>query len=329
VVVNKSTVPVGTAEQVRLIIEGELHKRGASLTARVASNPEFLKEGAAVADCMSPDRVVIGAPDAETAAVLKELYAPFIRSSDRFIVMDAASAEMSKYAANAMLAARISFMNEIACICEATGADVNMVRLGVGSDSRIGYGFLYAGCGYGGSCFPKDIQALIHIARENGCAPRILEQVEAVNARQKLILAEKAVGHFGPDLTGRIFAVWGLAFKPNTDDCREAPAIAVIQELVRRGARVRAYDPKAMKEARRKYLYDCGEYVDYARDKYSALAGADALLLVTEWKEFRSPDFGEMKRLMKTPVIFDGRNQYKPQTLRKHGFKYVQIGVGQ
>jgi len=325
IIVDKSTVPVGTADKVSAAIAKGLKARGVDHQFKVVSNPEFLKEGSAIADCMSPDRIVIGVPDEDTAETMKELYAPFIRTNDRFIVMNVASAEMSKYAANSMLATRISFMNEMANICEAVGADINMVRQGVGSDSRIGYSFLFAGCGYGGSCFPKDVQALIKTAREYGCTADILEQVEQVNYRQKQVLINKVLKRFGEDLTGMKFAVWGLAFKPNTDDVREAPAVVIIKELVARGAKVVAYDPQAMEEAKEKYL---GESIDYAKSKYAALVDADALILVTEWKEFRSPDFMEIKTQMKNPIIFDGRNQYKARSLQKMGFEYYQIGVG-
>ena len=325
IVVDKSTVPVGTAAKVAAAIEAELKKRGASYGFKVVSNPEFLKEGTAIADCMSPDRVVLGVPDEETAERMKELYSSFIRTSDRFIVMDVTSAEMTKYAANAMLATRISFMNEISNLCEAAGANIDKVRIGIGSDSRIGYSFLFAGCGYGGSCFPKDVQALIKTAKEYGCTAGILEQVEAVNERQKLVLLKKLYKRLGEELTGRTIAVWGLAFKPNTDDVREAPAIVMIKELLARSAKVVAYDPKAAEEAQKHYL---GDSIEYAKSKYTALVDADALLLVTEWKEFRSPDFDEMKQRMKTPLIFDGRNQYNAKSMEKIGFEYYQIGVG-
>ena len=323
-VVDKSTVPVGTAYKVRDTILNELGKRDVSFQCKIVSNPEFLKEGAAIADFMSPDRVVIGTADNDSAELMRELYAPFIRTSDRFVVMDICSAEMTKYAANAMLALRISFMNEMAQICEAIGADVNKVRLGIGSDSRIGYSYLFAGCGYGGSCFPKDIHALIQTARDNGCTADILKQVEAVNQRQKRLLADKVVRLFGDNLIGKRFAVWGLAFKPNTDDMREAPSVAIIRELLSHGAIVTAFDPKAMEAAREQYL---GDSIRYARNKYTALNHADALLLITEWKEFRSPDFDEMKLRMKNHIIIDGRNQYNADYLKKMGFEYYQIGV--
>ena len=324
-VVIKSTVPVGTSQKVRTVIYDELTKREVSYTCKLVSNPEFLKEGAAVADCMSPDRIVIGASDDDSAGLMRELYAPFIRTSDRFVVMDIRSAEMTKYVANAMLATRISFMNEMACICAAVGADINKVRLGVGSDSRIGYSFLFAGCGYGGSCFPKDIQALIRTAEDSGCTAGILEQVEAVNREQKRVLSGMVVDCYGEDLSGIKIAVWGLAFKPNTDDMREAPSIVIVQELLSKGAKVTAYDPKAMKEAEARYF---GDTISYADNKYSALDSADALLLVTEWKEFRSPDFDGMKRRMRSPIIIDGRNQYSADYLKKIGFEYYQVGVG-
>jgi len=325
-VVDKSTVPVGTWALVSKTIADGLAAREADYAFKVVSNPEFLKEGSAVKDFMSPDRVVIGVPDKESEELMRELYSSFIRNSDRFIVMDVTSAEMTKYAANAMLATRISFMNEIANICEAVGADVNMVRLGIGSDSRIGYSFLYAGCGYGGSCFPKDIRALIRTAKDTGCTAGILEQVEAVNDRQKSVLADKVVRRFGEDLKGRKFAVWGLAFKPDTDDMREAPAVVTIRALLGRGAEVAAYDPVAMDMAKEHYLPEGGGLA-YAKSKYTALNDADAMLLVTEWKEFRSPDFGEMKQRMKSPVVFDGRNQYKASSMKRLGFEYSQIGV--
>jgi len=327
IIVDKSTVPVGTADKVTETISAELKQRGADFKFTVISVPEFLKEGSAVADCMSPDRVVIGSPDKEVTETIKELYSPFVRNSDRFIVMDARSAEMTKYAANAMLATRISFMNEIATICEATDADINMVRLGIGSDSRIGYSFLYAGCGYGGSCFPKDVQALIRTASDYGCPAGILKEVETVNNRQKTVLVDKIVKRFGENLAGRRFAVWGLAFKPNTDDCREAPSLTMIRELLKRGASIAAYDPKAVDEAKK--MLGENDKITYAHSKYSALNDADAMLLVTEWKEFRSPDFDEMKMRMKTPVIFDGRNQYSGKAISKMGFEYYPIGLRQ
>jgi UDPglucose 6-dehydrogenase len=327
-VVNTSTVPVGTAGLVHGIISRELAGRGLALDFTVASNPEFLKEGTAIADCQSPDRVIIGASDPRTVETLKELYAPFVRVSDRFIVMDVTSAEMTKYAANAMLATRISFMNEMAGICEALGADINQVRAGMGSDNRIGYKFLFAGCGYGGSCFPKDVKALIKSSRDAGCPTRLLEAVEDINERQKSLLLEKALARFEGNLEGRLFAVWGLAFKPNTDDIREAPALTLIRGLLDRGALVRAYDPEAMPNAQAQGGLPAGDRLIYAPNKYSAVSGVEALFLVTEWKDFRSPDFMEMKARMKTPLIFDGRNQYNAATMKKMGFEYQQVGVG-
>lgn len=325
-VVDKSTVPVGTAERVRGWIREELDRRSSDLTFDVVSNPEFLKEGAAVSDCMKPDRVVIGVDNADALEVMKELYQAHVKNTENFIVMDIPSAEMTKYTANAMLATKISFMNEISNICERVGADVNKVRRGIGSDSRIGYHFIYPGCGYGGSCFPKDVQALIRTSREYAYEPRILSAVEAVNERQKLVLPEKVVRCFGEDLSGKRFAVWGLSFKPDTDDMRESPAITIIRELVRRGAVITAYDPKAVEEAKACYLRDMPE-VSYVDSKYEALKDADALVLVTEWKEFRQPDFEEIAKLLKQPLIFDGRNQYDKKRLAKYGIEYHQIGV--
>ena len=325
-VVDKSTVPVGTAEKVRQTIQAELKKRGSQLTFDVISNPEFLKEGSAVSDCMKPDRVVIGVDNEDAADTMRELYKPYFMNADNFILMDIKSAEMTKYAANSMLATKISFMNEISNICEAVGADVNKVRKGIGSDRRIGFSFIYPGCGYGGSCFPKDVQALIATAEENGYKARILQSVEDVNADQKHVIVKKVCSYFGDDLSGKTFGVWGLAFKPDTDDMRESPAVTIIKELVSKGASIRAYDPKAVEEAKACYLKDV-EGVSYLGSKYEAIDGADGLLLITEWKEFRSPDFFEIKRLLRTPVIFDGRNQYDKRTVNKYGIDYYQIGV--
>lgn len=325
-VVDKSTVPVGTAALVRNIIQEELDKRGTDLTFDVISNPEFLKEGSAVADCMKPDRIVIGVDNENAADIMRELYRPYVRNTDNFIVMDVASAEMTKYTANAMLATKISFMNEISNICEKVGADVNKVRFGIGSDSRIGYSFIYAGCGYGGSCFPKDVQALIKTSLQNGYEPKLLTAVETVNHNQKQVIPRKVVEKFGEDLHGRHFAIWGLAFKPDTDDMRESPAITIIRELTRRGATITAYDPKAAEEAKGCYLKDV-QGITYVESKYEAVKDADALILVTEWKEFRQPDFGEIAKLLKQPVIFDGRNQYDGQHLKRFGIDYYQIGV--
>ena len=324
-VVDKSTVPVGTADKVRETIQRELDKRGSKLTFDVISNPEFLKEGAAVEDFMKPDRVIIGADNEKAFKVMRELYAPFTRNHDRFITMDIRSAEMTKYTANAMLATKISFMNEIANICERVGADVNMVRIGIGSDSRIGYSFIYPGCGYGGSCFPKDVQALIKTSKDCGYIPRILNAVEEVNFAQKRVIVEKITARFGEDLSGLYFGIWGLSFKPETDDMREATSITVIKELLKRGAKVKAYDPKAVNEAKEFYLKDVE--VEYVNSKYDALDDASAMILLTEWKEFRSPDFEEIAKRLKEKIIFDGRNQYNKQKLQSMGFEYFQIGV--
>jgi len=326
VVVDKSTVPVGTADKVRATIQAELNQRASKLTFDVVSNPEFLKEGAAIDDFMKPNRVVIGADNAKAMDIMHELYTPFMTKNDRFIGMDIKSAEMTKYAANAMLATKISFMNEIANICEQVGADVNQVRHGIGSDSRIGYSFIYPGCGYGGSCFPKDVQALVKTAKNNGYSPRLLEAVEAVNTDQKSVLAQKVIQRLGTDLTGKTLAVWGLAFKPETDDMRAAAAITIINILTAHGAKVVAYDPKARHEAESFYLKG-NNNVSYVDSKYEALKNADAILLITEWQEFRSPDFDEIKKLLKTPLFFDGRNQFKHQRMEAMGFEYIQIGV--
>ena len=328
IIVNKSTVPVGTAAKVRDAIRGELSKRKVEIPFDVVSNPEFLKEGAAVEDFMRPDRVIVGADNPRVLEKIKELYAPFTKSHERFISMDVKSAEMTKYAANAMLAAKISFMNEIANICEKVGADVNKVRAGIGSDSRIGYSFIYPGCGYGGSCFPKDVRALERLASENKYAAKMLRAVQEINDAQKLVLVHKVIKKFGKDLSGRLFAVWGLSFKPETDDTREASSIAIIRELARHGAKIKAYDPRAMNAAKEYYLKDL-KNVEYADSKYAALSGADALLLVTEWKEFRSPDFDEIARRLKNKIIFDGRNQYSREKLNELGFEYFQTGVGE
>jgi len=325
VVVDKSTVPVGTADKVKATIQKELDIRNESIHFDVVSNPEFLKEGAAITDFMKPDRVIIGAESEEAIEKMKQLYTPFFMSHERFITMDVRSAEMTKYAANAMLATKISFMNEIANICEKVGADANMVRIGIGSDERIGYNFIYPGCGYGGSCFPKDVKALQKIAQEHQYDAKLIGSVEEVNNAQKLVIAQKVIQRFGENLAGKTFAVWGLAFKPGTDDMREAPAIYVIKELVKKGAKIQAYDPKAMKEAQDYYLKDIAN-VRYVTSKYQALENTDALVLLTEWKEFRSPDFTEIKKLLKQPIIFDGRNQYNAFNLEDKGFEYYQIG---
>ena len=326
IVVDKSTVPVGTADKVRVTIAAALRKRGVDIPFEVVSNPEFLKEGKAVPDFMKPDRVVIGAESEAAFKKMRTLYAPFFMQHDGFIAMDIRSAEMTKYASNAMLATKISFMNEIANICERVGADVNKVRIGIGSDTRIGYSFIYPGCGYGGSCFPKDVLALKKLAEEVHYEAELISAVDNVNNRQKYVIAQKVIARFGEDLRGRTFAVWGLSFKPETDDMREAPAIYVIKELAKRGAHIRAYDPKAVYEAKACYLKDVP--VDYVESKYDALKEADAMILLTEWKEFRSPDFDEVAKLLKEKVIFDGRNQYNSFNLPQKGFEYIQIGYG-
>lgn len=324
IVVDKSTVPVGTGERVSEVIAAELKKRNLDVKFEVVSNPEFLKEGAAVEDFLKPDRVVVGASSEWGESVMRELYAPFMKNHDRFIAMDVKSAEMTKYAANSMLATKISFINEIANICERVGADINLVRKGIGSDARIGYSFIYPGCGYGGSCFPKDVEALIYTARQNGFEPELLNAVESRNKAQKRVLFDKISAYFGADLKGKSIALWGLSFKPNTDDMREASSLVLINLLENAGARVRAYDPKASEEAK-KYLPNSN--LKYVTSKYDALNDADAMVLVTEWSEFRSPDFDEMKKRLKSAVIFDGRNQYNAKILNELGFKYFQIGV--
>lgn len=326
IIVDKSTVPVGTADKVRNAIQEALDLRGENMSFSVVSNPEFLKEGDAIADFMKPDRVVIGAEDPEACEVMRKLYIPFFRSSmDRLITMDVRSAEMTKYVANAMLATKISFMNEVANICELVGADVNKVRIGIGSDSRIGYSFIYPGSGYGGSCFPKDVKALRKTALENGYDARLIGAVEAVNESQKMVIAKKVVARFGEDLSGKTFAVWGLAFKPETDDMREAPAIYIIKDLVKRGAKIQAFDPKAMEEAQHFYLKDTPN-VKYTSNKYEALENAHAMILLTEWKTFRAPDFDAIKIALQDPIVFDGRNQYSDIEMQKRGFEYYQIG---
>jgi len=325
IIVDKSTVPVGTADKVADQVEKDLKQRGVSLDFHVVSNPEFLKEGAAINDFMKPDRIVIGADDDIAFETMRDLYAPFTHNHDRMIEMDIRSAEMTKYVANAMLATKISFMNEIANICELVDADVNKVRIGIGSDSRIGYSFIYPGSGYGGSCFPKDVKALKRIAEKEGYKAELISSVEVVNDKQKLVIAEKVVRRFGDNLSGKTFAIWGLAFKPGTDDMREAPAIYIAKELVKRGASIKAYDPKAMHEAASYYLKDTPN-ISYFNSKYETLADANAMILLTEWKEFRSPDFEELKMKLIDPIIFDGRNQYSHLRLEDKGFEYYQIG---
>ena len=324
VVINKSTVPVGTAERVRAVIEEELKGRGAALPFSVVSNPEFLKEGAAVSDFMRPDRIVVGSSDERATQIMRQLYAPILRNHDRLLVMDPRSAELAKYAANAMLATRISFMNELANLAEKLGANIEAVRHGIGSDQRIGYHFLYAGVGYGGSCFPKDIQALQHTAGEYGMQMTIVDAVEKVNRTQKQRILEKVRMRFGEHLDNRRFAVWGLSFKPNTDDMREAPSRVVINGLLARGASVNIYDPVALEEARRVFAKEPA--VQFAPSTTAALDGADALIIVTEWKEFRSPDFEDMKKRLKAPIVFDGRNLYDPLMMREAGFEYFSVG---
>lgn len=349
VIANKSTAPVGTARKVRAIIESRLIQRGLqalstkqdlntnneqnlqppspqALCFDVVSNPEFLKEGVAIKDFMSPDRVVVGSDSHTALNVMKALYSPFLLKSDRLIFMGIESAEMTKYASNAMLATKISFINEMSQICERVGANINDVRLGIGSDSRIGYSFIYPGCGYGGSCFPKDVRALEKTARDYGYEAQILKAVQVVNNAQKMLLVEKIMRHFGENLAGLSFGVWGLSFKPETDDMREASSLVLIRELIARGASIRAYDPKAYEQARF-YLKDCLDSVCFVSSKYEALNGCVALVLLTEWREFRSPDFGEMKKLLKDSVIFDGRNIYQHCGLESKGFAYYQIGV--
>ena len=324
-VVIKSTVPVGTCFKVKNHIQDILNDNGSSVKIDIASNPEFLKEGRAIEDCMHPDRIVIGAENEEVFDTLKDLYSSFVLNHDRFVLMDIKSSEMTKYVANAMLATKISFMNEIANICEVTGADVQQVRLGIGSDRRIGYDFIYAGCGYGGSCFPKDVQALINTAKSAGYEPMILSNVEKVNANQKMVLVNKVVDRFGTNLNGRTFGIWGLSFKPGTDDVREATSLTVITSLIDKGAKIKAYDPEAIAEFKRtideKYL-DSIEFVD---NRYSATEECDGLILITEWKELRNPDFDLLSEKLNEKVIFDGRNIYDKK-IREKGFELFQIG---
>ena len=324
IVVDKSTVPIGTADKVRETIQKELDFRKSKLSFDVVSNPEFLKEGAAIQDFMHPDRIVVGANDDSSMEMMRNLYSPFTVSSDRFIGMDIRSAEMTKYAANAMLATKISFINEIANICERVGGDINQVRKGIGSDQRIGYKFIYPGCGYGGSCFPKDIKALINIANNYGYNPSLITAVDTVNRAQKELLFSKLTAKLGANLKGKRIAIWGLSFKPETDDVREAPALNLIQSIVKAGGEVSAYDPKAITEAQ---FYLKGVTVNYCDDKYTALDSADALVLVTEWKEFRSPDFDLIRSKMNGNLFIDGRNQFKSDFVQSKGFEYMQIGV--
>ncbi|MDD3562650.1 MAG: UDP-glucose/GDP-mannose dehydrogenase family protein [Candidatus Cloacimonetes bacterium] len=324
IIVDKSTVPVGTADLVKAQIQEVLDARGVKVPFDVVSNPEFLKEGAAIEDFMKPDRVVIGTDSEKAAQLMRTLYAPFCRTNDRVIMMSIRSAEMTKYAANSFLATKISFINEISRLCDAYGADVEEVRSGIGSDSRIGYKFIYPGVGYGGSCFPKDIKALIHMSSQVGFDSRILKAVEAVNTDQKKLLIEKVILHFGEDLSGLNLAIWGLSFKPQTDDMREAPSIVIINALLEAGARIKAFDPIAMDQARKIFGDRAG--LTLCASEYDALNESDAMLLITEWRQFRYPDFERMIKLMKQPVIFDGRNQYDPSQVRELGFTYYGIG---
>jgi len=326
VVVNKSTVPVGTGQAVNEAVSQELARRGMSLEFAVVSNPEFLKEGAAVEDFMRPDRIIVGADDERAVLLMRALYSPFTRNHDRLLVMDIRSAEFTKYAANSMLATRISFMNEMALLAERIGADIELVRKGIGSDPRIGYQFLYSGAGYGGSCFPKDVRALRSMGRAAGLELGVLAAVEAANTRQKQVLVDKVVHRFGENLSGLQFAVWGLTFKPNTDDMREAPSRVIIEGLIRRGARIKAYDPVAVTEARR--LLGNLPGLEFASSQSEALEGSDALVIVTEWKEFKSPEFDAISRVLRNPVIFDGRNLYEPELMASFGIEYHGIGRG-
>jgi UDPglucose 6-dehydrogenase len=330
IIVDKSTVPVGTADKVRDTVQGELHKRASQMHFAVTSNPEFLKEGAAVSDFMRPDRVVVGSDDERAARIMRELYAPFVRNHDRIITMGIRDAEMTKYTANAMLATKISFMNEIANLCEILKVDVENVRIGIGADERIGYHFIYPGCGYGGSCFPKDVKALLRMAQENEMDAVVLEAVERRNDSQKFRLPNKVKARFGENLSGCTFALWGLSFKPGTDDMREAPSLVLIEELLNAGAKIVAYDPVATETARREmkqgWLND--GLITFAEHQYDALDRADALILVTEWKPFRNPDFDKIRAALKAPVIIDGRNQFDPKQLKKSGFEYYAIGRG-
>jgi len=326
IIIDKSTVPVGTADKVRAAVAEELARRDFKVDFAVVSNPEFLKEGAAVEDFMRPDRIVVGADDERAILLMRALYSPFIRNRDRLLVMDIKSAEFTKYAANAMLATRISFMNELALLADKVGADIELVRAGIGSDPRIGTRFLYAGTGYGGSCFPKDVKALRTTAREHGVDLKVLGAVEAANERQKMVLVDKIVARFGEDLSGLQFAIWGLAFKPNTDDMREAPSLVIIAELARRGAKLKAYDPVAMPNA--KVVLAGLKGLTLAESQAEALEGSDALCIVTEWKEFKSPDFDEIKAKLKHPAVFDGRNLYDPALMQSLGIEYYGIGRG-
>ena len=322
-IVTKSTVPVGTSKKVKQAVQEELDKRRVKIEFDVASNPEFLKEGAAIDDFLKPDRIVIGLETPRAEELMKSLYKPFTLNGHPIIFMDITSAEMTKYAANSMLATKISFMNDIANLCEIVGADINMVRKGIGSDSRIGPKFIYPGIGYGGSCFPKDVKALIHTADDFHYSLRVLKAVEAVNEDQKSVMYGKVLNHFDGNIKGKTIGMWGLSFKPQTDDMREAPSLALIKKFLEAGARVKAYDPVAFQEAKR----ILGDRIIYARDQYDALVDADCLLLVTEWPEFKFPDFNIIKKLLKTPVVFDGRNIYEQAEMKRKGFTYYCIGI--
>ena len=324
ILVNKSTVPVGTADKVKMRVDEVLAARGTRFGFHVCSNPEFLKEGSAVDDCMKPDRIIIGTDSDDVIETMRELYEPFNRNHERLVLMDVRSAELTKYAANCMLATKISFMNEMAGLAEMLGADIEMVRQGIGSDPRIGYHFIYPGCGYGGSCFPKDVQALKRTAEEIDFEPVLLRAVENRNARQKEVLFNKITAHYQGDLAGKTFALWGLAFKPNTDDMRDAPSRVLMEALWKAGARVQAYDPEAMEEAQR--IYGVRDELQLCGTRKSALSGADALVICTEWKTFRAPDFEQMQELLKEPVIFDGRNMFEPTRMARKGFTYYSIG---
>ncbi|MGL6001128.1 MAG: UDP-glucose dehydrogenase family protein, partial [Plesiomonas sp.] len=326
IIVDKSTVPVGTADRVSDAVQAVLSARDSDLTFDVVSNPEFLKEGAAVSDCMKPDRIVIGSSSPDAIEIMRELYAPFNRNHDRMICMDVRSAELTKYAANCMLATKISFMNEMANLAEHLGADIEMVRKGIGSDPRIGYHFIYPGCGYGGSCFPKDVQALVRTAESIGYQPQLLQAVEGVNNQQKYKLPDAIKQHFGTNLSGKTFALWGLSFKPNTDDMREASSRILMEELWAAGAKVQAYDPESMEETQR--IYGTRDDLFLMGTKESALKGADALIICTEWQNFRAPDFDLLKQQLLNAVIFDGRNLYEPERMKRRGFIYYGIGRG-
>jgi UDPglucose 6-dehydrogenase len=328
VIVDKSTVPVGTADKVREAIRAELENRGLDLEFDVVSNPEFLKEGEAVNDFLKPDRIIVGADSGKAAAIMKRLYAPFSRNREKLILMNVRDAEMTKYAANSMLATKISFMNEISNICERLGVDVENVRRGIGSDARIGYSFIYPGCGYGGSCFPKDVKALIKTSKDKDFEPVLLNAVENRNTLQKKLLASKIIARFGKDLSGKVFCMWGLAFKPGTDDVREASSMDIIRELIHSGAQIKAFDPVAMDQAKKEFPRDWFEFgrLIFEANQYQALENTDALILVTEWKTFRQPDFNLMADTMKNRIIFDGRNQYDPEELFEAGFEYHGIG---